>query len=58
VRLLSAALRYHTNFKLNRFGNYLALFNNESPRVALTEFAPEYPEQRNDHSLASIRVMR
>jgi hypothetical protein len=45
-----SSLRFHTNFKLNRFGNYLALFNNESPRVALTEFAPEYPEQRNDYS--------
>jgi len=46
----NAAHRFHTNFRLNRFGNYLALFNNESPPVALTEFAPQYPEQRNDHS--------
>lgn len=42
--------RLHTNFKLNPNGEYLALFNAELPRVAITEFAPEYPEQRNNHS--------
>lgn len=42
--------RYHTNFKLNNFGEYLALFNAESPRVAVSEFAPQYPEQRNNYS--------
>ncbi|HEX5219160.1 MAG TPA: lamin tail domain-containing protein [Verrucomicrobiae bacterium] len=40
--------RYHTNFKLNLFGDYVALFNPESPRVAASEF--EFPEQRNDYS--------
>lgn len=40
----------HTNFKLGTDGEYLALFNPESPRAALTEFADEYPEQRNDYS--------
>jgi len=42
--------RFHTNFKLNPSGEYLGLFNAELPRVALTEFAPEFPEQRNDVS--------
>ena len=45
-----AGQRLHTNFRLNPFGDYLALFNADSPRVALTEFAPKYPEQRNDYS--------
>lgn len=43
-------LRFHTNFKLDLFGDYLALFNAESPRVAVSEFAPAYPEQRNNYS--------
>ena len=42
--------RFHTNFRLNAFGEYLALFNAESPRGVVSEFAPEYPEQRNNHS--------
>ena len=46
----SVTNRFHTNFKLGAGGDYLGLFNGESPRVAVAEFAPEYPEQRNDHS--------
>ncbi|MBI4325544.1 MAG: lamin tail domain-containing protein, partial [Chloroflexi bacterium] len=42
--------KLHTNFKLNSAGDYLALFNAESPRQAMTEFRPEFPEQRNDYS--------
>jgi hypothetical protein len=42
--------RLHTNFKLNPNGEYLGLYNAELPRVAITEFTPEYPEQRNDYS--------
>jgi hypothetical protein len=42
--------RLHTNFKLNPSGSYLGFFNAQSPRVALTEFAPEFPEQRNNYS--------
>lgn len=42
--------RLHTNFKLGLDGEYLGLFNAESPRLKVAEFAPEYPEQRNDHS--------
>ena len=41
---------FHTNFKLNPLGEYLVLFNPESPRVAVSEFAPQYPEQRNNYS--------
>ena len=40
----------HTNFKLGSDGEYLALFNAESPRQPLTEFEDDYPEQRNDYS--------
>src|SRR4051812_2002703 len=46
----NASLRFHTNFKLSAGGGYLGLFNAESPRVAITEFAPSFPEQRNDYS--------
>jgi hypothetical protein len=42
--------RLHTNFKLSPNGEYLGLYNAELPRVAITEFTPEYPEQRNDYS--------
>jgi len=40
----------HTSFTLGTAGDYLALFNAESPRVALTVFTPKYPDQRNDYS--------
>ncbi len=49
-RALSGANRFHTNFKLNAFGDALALFNAESPRVAVTAFTPAFPEQRLDYS--------
>lgn len=42
--------RLHTNFKLNSAADYLGLFNAESPRVVMSEFAPEFPEQRSDYS--------
>jgi hypothetical protein len=42
--------RYHTSFRLGVFGDYLALFNAEYPRVAASEFAPQFPEQRNNYS--------
>ena len=42
--------RLHTNFKLNSYGDYLALFNADAPPTAVLEFSPEYPEQRNDYS--------
>lgn len=44
----AASARLHTNFKLSITGEYLGLYNTESPRVAVSEFAPQYPEQRND----------
>jgi hypothetical protein len=37
----------HTNFRLGSSG-YLGLFNSELPRRIVSEFAPEYPEQRGD----------
>ncbi|HEY6229221.1 MAG TPA: lamin tail domain-containing protein [Verrucomicrobiae bacterium] len=38
----------HTNFKLNAAGEYLGLYNAESPRRVMTEI--NFPEQRNDYS--------
>ncbi len=43
-----ANARLHTNFKLGIAGEYLGLYNAESPRLAVCELAPRYPEQRND----------
>ncbi len=40
----------HTNFKLNRSGEYLGLYNGELPPRAVHEFAPMFPEQRDDYS--------
>ena len=40
----------HTNFKLGVDGEYLGLFNHEQPRTAVSEFTPQYPDQRNDYS--------
>jgi hypothetical protein len=42
--------RFHTNFKLSGSGEYLGLFTADAPRAPITEFAPEYPEQRNNAS--------
>lgn len=46
--------KFHTNFKLNAFGESLALYNPESPRVAASVFAPEFAEQRNDYSYGLV----
>jgi hypothetical protein len=48
-RAPAGANKFHTNFRLDLFGEYLALFNPESPRVAVSEFT-RYPEQRNNYS--------
>jgi len=41
----------HTNFGLSSpSGEFLALYNSQSPRVAISSFAPTFPEQRNDTS--------
>jgi hypothetical protein len=42
--------RLHTNFKLNSDGDYLGLYNAESPPQVMSAFAPEFPEQRSDYS--------
>jgi hypothetical protein len=42
--------RLHTSFGLSPNGEYLGLYNNELPRIVISEFTPEYPEQRNDYS--------
>lgn len=43
---------FHTNFRLSRTGEYLALVDPDGQRVS--EFAPEYPEQRPDVSYGLI----
>jgi hypothetical protein len=48
-RPTGAGARLHTSFKLAAEGEYLALFNADSPRVPVSEFS-DYPVQRNDHS--------
>lgn len=45
-----AGARLHTNFKMSAGGEYLGLFSPDSPRQPVSEFNPEYPEQRNDTS--------
>lgn len=46
-RPTAAGATLHTNFKLGLAGEYIGLYNGESPRLAVDEIAPEYPEQRN-----------
>ncbi|HIG28239.1 MAG TPA: hypothetical protein EYQ50_10725, partial [Verrucomicrobiales bacterium] len=41
---------WHTDFKLKRQGEYLALIPLDSPETPIQEFAPEYPPQRLDVS--------
>lgn len=47
-RAPAAGPALHTGFRLARRGEYLGLFNTESPRRAVHELAGEYPSQRND----------
>jgi hypothetical protein len=42
--------RLHANFQLAADGEFLGLYNAESPRVLVSGFAAGYPEQRNDYS--------
>src|SRR5262245_57297850 len=41
--------RFHTNFKLGT-DEYLGLYDAGLPRTVISEFAPKYPEQRNNYS--------
>lgn len=47
-RAAGGANRLHTNFQLAGGGEYLGLYDGNSPRQAVSELAPQYPEQRND----------
>ena len=40
----------HTNFKLSAAGAYLGLYGSDFPPQVVYEYAPGYPEQRNDIS--------
>jgi hypothetical protein len=40
----------HTNFKLSSVGGYLGLYSSDFPPQVVHEYAPGYPEQRNDIS--------
>ncbi|MBK8002157.1 MAG: lamin tail domain-containing protein [Verrucomicrobia bacterium] len=42
--------RFHTNFKLSGSGEFLGLYSPGQPRVLVSGFSPNYPEQRNDNS--------
>ena len=48
-RATAGPLTNHTSFTLGNSG-YLGLYNAQLPRVAVSEFAPAYPEQRGDIS--------
>jgi hypothetical protein len=50
LTVVGATNRLHTSFSLGSAGEYLGLYNAESPRAVLSEFAPGYPEQRNNYS--------
>jgi len=45
----TGANRLHTSFQLSSAGEFLGLYNADSPRVLISSFIG-YPEQRNDHS--------
>ena len=49
-KIVGGTNKLHTSFSLSTGGEYLGLFNAESPRVPLDQFSPAYPEQRNDIS--------
>ena len=53
-KTLGGTNRLHTSFALNPNGEYLALFNAESPRRVMSEFNPQFPEQRNDYSYGLV----
>jgi hypothetical protein len=40
----------HANFSLNTSGQYLGLYNSDYPPRVVHEYAPGFPEQRNDFS--------
>ena len=46
----SRARHLHTNFKLGTSANYLGLYDADFPPQVASEFAPAYPEQRNNVS--------
>ena len=51
----SGTNRFHTNFKLSASGEFLGLYSPGSPRVLVSGFSPNYPEQRNDFSFGPDR---
>jgi hypothetical protein len=48
-RSTAAGATLHTNFKLTTGGEYLGLFNADSPRSVMSQFN-DYPDQRDDYS--------
>ena len=45
-----AGQELHANFQLSRAGEFLGLYNHEFPRALVDALAPQFPEQRSDHS--------
>ena len=46
----SGANRFHANFTLANDGEFIGLFNSDSPRLLISGFGAKYPVQRNDYS--------
>ncbi len=42
--------RFHVNFTLANDGEFLGLFNSDSPRLLVSGFGAKYPVQRNNYS--------
>jgi hypothetical protein len=49
-KVVGGTNKLHTSFSLSTSGEYLGLYNAESPRSVIDELAPTYPDQRNDYS--------
>ena len=49
-RAVGGTNRLHANFGLNPDGEYLGLFNADSPRQSVFAFSPRFPAQRADYS--------
>jgi hypothetical protein len=53
-KVVGGTNQLHTSFSLTTGGEYLGLFNAESPRRVVDDFTNGYPEQRNDYSYGRV----
>lgn len=49
-KIVGGTNKLHTSFSLTTGGEYLGLYNAESPRRVIDDFTNGYPEQRSDYS--------